>query len=131
MGGLFHTKVVAHHPQWHHNPVGIIKLVLWVVIKLVLMMVMVKVVWVLGQPNLPTRRLIFELLEVILCHLGVGIIHSWVIHTNTGTIINHILVGRIIILLLVMEEMVLVLGSSKYPTRYLCNTLVVNTSYYL
>ena len=42
---------------------------------LVFMMDMVKVVWVLGPPTLPPRKLFLVLMVVILCCQGVGIIN--------------------------------------------------------
>ena len=48
---------------------------LQVIIHLVLQLVMMNVVWVLGPPTLPTKKCIFGLMVVILCHIGVGIIH--------------------------------------------------------
>ena len=40
---------------------------------------MVKVLWLLGTPTFPPIIIIFGLVVVILCHLGLGIIQPWVI----------------------------------------------------
>ena len=40
-----------------------------------LVLVMVKVVWDLGPPTLPNRKLIVGMMVVILCDLRVGNIH--------------------------------------------------------
>ena len=65
---------------------------------------MVKLVWDLVQPTSPPKNLILGFVVVILCHIKVGHIHPWVIHTDTDPIVRHILVGRIIVLLLVIVE---------------------------
>ena len=52
---------------------------------------------------------------VIFCHKGGLIIHPRIIHTKTGTNINKMLGGRIIILLMMMVEVVLVLGQPTSP----------------
>ena len=75
MGALFHLRVIVHHPQWCHHPVRNIQLVIWVVLHLMLVLVMVKVVWDLGPPTLPNRKLIVGMMVVILCDLRVGNIH--------------------------------------------------------
>ena len=83
-----------------------------------LVMAMVKAVWVLGPPNLPSRKLIVELMVVILCCKGVGNIHPCIIHTNTCTIFHKILVGRIIMLMMLMVEVILV---PRQPTSTTTN----------
>ena len=84
---------------------------------MLLVSVVEKVVCVLGSPTLSHRKSMFVFMVVILCHLGVGIIQSWVIHTNTGTLLNHTLLGRIIIKLLKMVEVVLVLVQTTSPPK--------------
>ena len=71
---LVHIRVIAQDPQCIHHSVSIIELILMVIIHLVLQLVMVKVVWVLVPPTLPSRKLIVGLMVVILCHVLVGII---------------------------------------------------------
>ena len=75
MGDLFHPRVVLHYPQWCHHPLRNFKLVIWVVLHLMLVLMMVKVVWDLGPPTLPPRKLIAGLMVVILCDLRVDNIH--------------------------------------------------------
>ena len=67
------------------------QIMIQVILNLVLLMVMVKLVWVLGPPNLLPIKLVVVLVVVILCCQVVGYIHPLVIHTNTGPIIHHIL----------------------------------------
>ena len=86
------------------------------IIHLELVRVMIKVVWVLGSPTLPTKKSIVAFMVVILCHLRVYIIHPGFICTKTGPITHHILVGTIIMLLLVMLEVVLIIGPPTYPS---------------
>ena len=85
------------------------------VLPLVLVTVMVNVVCVLVPPTLSIKKLIFELMAVILCHQRVGSIKPRVIHTKTGTIIHNILGWRIILVLLVMVEVVFVIGPPNSP----------------
>ena len=66
---LGNLRVIEQDAPRYNNPVRIIQLVLLVVLHLVLMPVMVKVVWILGTPTLPTKNWIVGLMVVILCHL--------------------------------------------------------------
>ena len=75
MGGLFHLRITAQDIPLCHHSVRIIWLVILVFLHLLLVVVMVKVVLVLVRPTLPPRKLIVAFLVVILCHLGVGILH--------------------------------------------------------
>ena len=88
-----------------------------VVLHLVLLMDMVNVVWVLGPPTLPPKKLIVVLMVAILCRQGVGIIHPQGIHTTTCHIIYQISGGRIIMLLLVMMEVAMVLLKPNHPDK--------------
>ena len=98
---------------------------------LVLLLEIVKVVWFLVPPTLPSKNLKVGLMVVTLCCQEVSIIHSWVIHKNTGPILHKILVGRIIMVLLVMVEVVLVLvqptGSRQHCTLKSYPSLVWHT----
>ena len=78
---------------------------------------MVKVVWILGPPTLPTRRLIFGLMVAIFCHPRVGNTHTWVIHANIGPIIHKILLGSIIVVMMVRVEVMLLLGPTTYTPK--------------
>ena len=109
MWGLVNIRISAQHPPCRFLLVGIILLVLLVVLHLVLVMEMVKFVWFLIPCTLPPKQFIFVLMVVILCHIRVGNIHSFVVHTNTGHIILHVLGGRIIMFLVVMVEVLLIL----------------------
>ena len=91
---------------------------LLVITNLVLAVDMLKVVWLLWTPTLPPKKLIVVLMVVILCHIRVGNNHPWIIHTNTGTIIHHILGGGMILFLLLMSEAVLVLVQPTSTPKY-------------
>ena len=119
---LGNLRVIEQDAPRYNNPVRIIQLVLLVVLHLVLMPVMVKVVWILGTPTLPTKNWIVGLMVVILCHLWVGIIQQWAIPTNLGNIINHLWVGRINLSLIVMEETMLELIKPTSPPKHLILT---------
>ena len=111
MMGLFRNlSDSTQHPPQRYLGVGIIQLVLLMVPCLMFLSETVKVVWFLGPPTLPPRKLIFRLMVAILCDLRVCNIHPWVIHTKKGTIIHHIFGGSTIVLILVMVEVVLILG---------------------
>ena len=123
-GGLVHLRVIVHQPQWRHYLVRNIQLVLWVVLHFMLVLVMVKVVWDLGTPTLPTRKLIVGLVVAIFFYLRVGNIHPWFIHTKNVPILHHILWGIIILLMMVMVEVLLVLGK---PTSTPKNIILAET----
>ena len=65
VGGFRYLIVRAHHKPWRYLGVGIMQLFLWVVIKFVFLLEMVKVVWVLGPPTLIPRNLIVVLMVKI------------------------------------------------------------------
>ena len=66
---------------------------------------------------LTTKSLIVRLIVLILCHLRVRIIDILVIHRSTGHTIHQILGNRIIVVLLVMDEVVFILGQPTYPPK--------------
>ena len=90
---------------------------LQVILHLVFLMVMVELVWVLGPLRFPTKHIIFGLMVVIFCHLGVGIIWWWLIQTNIGPNIHYLKGGTIILVLLVMVEVVLVIEQPTLGPR--------------
>ena len=59
------------------------------VLHLVLHLVMVKVVWVLVPPNFSPRKLIVQLVVIILFHLRVVIIHIWAIPKDIYPLFNY------------------------------------------
>ena len=65
MGGFFHLIIIRQNLLWCNIGGGIIHLVILVVLNLVLLLVMVKVIWVLGPPTSPPRKLIVGLMMVI------------------------------------------------------------------
>ena len=67
--------------------------------------------WVLEPPTFPPRKYIVGLIAVILCHLGVVIIHPWYISTKACPLLNFLRGVRLNLLPLVMVEAVLVLGN--------------------
>ena len=75
MGLFINISVSTQHPPWRYLGVGIIQLVLLVVICLVFLMDMVKLVWTLGPPTLPTKNLVALLMVMILFYHGVENIH--------------------------------------------------------
>ena len=80
---------------------------------------MLKVVWVLGPPTLPPKKLIVGLMVVIFCHLWVGIIQLWSIPIRSSPFICCILVFRINLAVLVMVYVVLVLIQTTSPPQML------------
>ena len=69
MWGFGHIRVIERYNPLIHNSVSIINLVIRVVINLVLHMVMVKVVWVLVTPTLPSKKFIVGFMVDILCRI--------------------------------------------------------------
>ena len=61
-GVLFHLRIIKNYHPWRRHSVRIIKLLFWVVFYSVLTMVTVKVVWVIGPPTLPTKKLFVVLM---------------------------------------------------------------------
>ena len=117
MGGFSHIRVLEQHPMWNNIWVRIKHLVLWVVINLLLVMVMVKVVWILGPPTFPPKKLIVILIVVILCHIRVEIINLWAIQIKTGLILCYLWGWMIILFFLFMLDMVLALGPLNFPRQ--------------
>ena len=119
MGVFVHFSIIVEHPPWIYLGVGIIKLLIMVVIRLVLLMVMVEVVWILVTPTFIPKKLIFGLMVIVLRHLRVRIINQWVIQTKTGPLFYYIWKWSINLALLVMLEVLLVLGITTSPPRKL------------
>ena len=116
MWGFGYLLVLSQNTMWNNILVGVIQLVLWVGIKLLLVIVMVKVVCVLVPYILPPRTMIFWFMVAIF-HLRVIIIHLWLVKTNTGPFICYLLVGIVILVFLVMVCVVLVLWKPTSPPR--------------
>ena len=81
------------------------------------MLLVVKLVLVLGFPTSTTRKFSVVFIEVLLCHLRVGILYPWVIHKTKDHMLNKILGGRIMVVILVILDLVLVLGPPTYPPK--------------
>ena len=75
MGDLVKLVVIVHHPQWNHHPLINIQVVLWVVLRFIFVLVMVKLLWDLDPPTLPPIKFILGLMVAIFCDLRVGNIH--------------------------------------------------------
>ena len=70
MGDFSHTRVIVQHLPWHYFLLGVIQLVILVILYLVLLQDLVKLEWFLVPTTFPPKKLIFELMVAILCHLG-------------------------------------------------------------
>ena len=73
-GGLGHLRVIIYYLPCIHNVLGVINLTIWVVLRFLLHLVMVKVVWVLVPPTPPTRKFIFGLTVDTFCCIRVVIV---------------------------------------------------------
>ena len=116
MWSLVHISVSAKHTPWCNNLVGFIQIILQAILHLVLQTVMIKLVWALVPLIFTPIKMIFGLVVVILCHIGLRIIHKWCIQTKKGNIIHDIRRVSTILVFLAMVEVVLVLVSPTPPT---------------
>ena len=110
MGGFRHLMVSVQHHSRCYLVVVIIHIMLHVIIHLVLHLVLVKVMWFLIPLTFPPMKMIFLLMVVIFCHLGVRIVQKWLIQTKTSYLIHYLRGIMMILLFLALVEVVLVLG---------------------